>query len=50
VLIGLGVIFLLDQFNIFSLHWVRFAWPLALIALGIWLIVRRIRDSKGELQ
>jgi hypothetical protein len=48
VLIALGLLFLLDRLDIFSGRLVEFAWPLGLIALGIWLIVRRIGDSKGD--
>lgn len=47
VLIGLGVIFLLGQLNIFHGRLMEFAWPLVLIALGVWLIVRRIGESQG---
>jgi TM2 domain-containing membrane protein YozV len=47
VLIGLGVLFLLGQLDIFHGHFTEFAWPLMLIALGVWLIVRRISDSQG---
>ena len=47
VLIGLGLIFLLDQMNIFNGRLKDFIWPLALIALGVWLIVRRFGDSQG---
>jgi hypothetical protein len=39
VLIALGLIFLLGE--------MRFAFPLILIGLGVWLIVRRIGDSQG---
>jgi hypothetical protein len=37
VLIGLGLMFLIGE--------MRFAFPLILIALGVWLIVRRLGDS-----
>jgi len=47
VLIALGLLFLLGQLDIFSGRLLEFTWPLALIALGIWLIVRRIGDSQG---
>jgi TM2 domain-containing membrane protein YozV len=47
VLIGLGLIFLLDQLDIFNGRLKDFIWPLALIALGVWLIVRRLGDSQG---
>ncbi|MGA2084186.1 MAG: B-box zinc finger protein [Terracidiphilus sp.] len=39
VLIGLGLLFLVGQ--------MRFVFPLLLIALGVWLIVRRLGDSHG---
>jgi len=47
VLIGLGVLFLLGQLDIFSGRLLHFTWPLLLIGLGVWLVVRRIEDSKG---
>jgi hypothetical protein len=47
VLIALGVLFLLGQLDIFSGRLLAFTWPLALIALGVWLIVRRLGDSQG---
>jgi hypothetical protein len=47
LLIGLGLLFLLDQLDIFNGRLKDFFWPLALIALGVWLIVRRVEDSRG---
>ena len=47
VLIALGLLFLLDQLEIFRGRFMEFAWPLLLIALGVWLIVRRIEESQG---
>lgn len=41
VLIGLGVLFLLNQFGWWHFHWLGRAWPLILIALGVWLFIRR---------
>jgi len=35
----LGLLFLVGQ--------MRFVFPLLLIALGVWLIVRRLGDSQG---
>jgi hypothetical protein len=46
ILIGLGIIFLLQSMGIVE-HFMRFFWPLALIALGAWLIVRRVSDTQG---
>jgi len=47
VLIALGLLFLLDQLDIFNGRLFDFTWPVLLIALGVWLIFRRIRDSQG---
>jgi hypothetical protein len=47
VLIVLGVLFLLGQLEIFQVQLLEFAWPVLLIALGVWLIVRRIGESHG---
>lgn len=41
VLIGLGVLFLLHQMGWWHFHWLGRAWPLILIALGVWLFIRR---------
>jgi hypothetical protein len=47
VLIALGMLFLLGQLDIFHGRLMEFAWPLMLIGLGVWLIVRRLGDSQG---
>jgi len=47
VLIGLGVLFLLGQLDIFSDHIFAYFWPVLLIGLGVWLIIRRLGDSQG---
>lgn len=47
VLIGLGVLFLLGQLDIFSGRLVEFTWPVLLIGLGVWLVVRRLGESQG---
>jgi hypothetical protein len=47
VLIALGLLFLMGQLDIFHHRLMEFAWPLMLIALGVWLIVRRIEESQG---
>lgn len=48
VLIVLGVLFALGQMDIFSDRIFEYSWPVLLIALGVWLIVRRIGDTKGD--
>ncbi len=42
ILIGLGLLFLLGQLDIFSGRLWEFTWPLMLIALGVWLMIRRM--------
>ena len=50
ILIALGVLFLLGQFDWFSGRVFEFSWPLLLIGLGVWLIVRRLQETKGSSQ
>jgi TM2 domain-containing membrane protein YozV len=47
VLIGLGILFLLAQLDVFHGRLLEFTWPLFLIALGVWLIIRRMGVSQG---
>ncbi len=47
VLIALGVLFLLGQFDIFTDRMFEYAWPVLLIGLGVWLVVRRLGESQG---
>ena len=46
VLIGLGIIFLLQSLGVVS-HLMHYVWPFMLIGLGAWLIVRRIGYTQG---
>lgn len=41
VLIGLGVLFLLNNLGVFHLYWIGHAWPIILILIGVWLFARR---------
>ena len=47
ILIALGVLLLLGQMDLFSGRVFEYGWPLMLIALGVWLIVRRLQDTQG---
>lgn len=47
VLIGLGLLFLLGQLDLFHGMLWRFMWPLMLIGLGVWLVLRRMNETKG---
>ena len=46
VLIGFGIIFLLQSLGFVS-HLLHYVWPLMLIGMGAWLIVRRIGYTQG---
>jgi hypothetical protein len=41
ILIGLGILFLLDNLNIFPIEQITKFWPILLIALGLFLLVDR---------
>ncbi|HUY81800.1 MAG TPA: DUF5668 domain-containing protein [Acidobacteriaceae bacterium] len=44
ILIGLGVLFLLNTMNIFHFNWIGHLWPLLIIGFGVLLFVRRTRE------
>jgi len=46
ILIALGVLFLMGHFDWFSGRMFEFTWPVLLIGLGVWLIVRRLSENK----
>ena len=50
ILIALGLLFLVGQLDWFSGRLFQFSWPVLLIALGVWLIVRRMQDTRGNSQ
>jgi len=45
VLIALGVLFLLANFHLLWRDWFAKGWPLALIAIGIWIMTDRMRKT-----
>jgi len=45
VLIGLGLLFLIGQLDDIGGRIFEFSWPLLLIGLGVWLVVRRMGDN-----
>jgi hypothetical protein len=47
VLIALGVLFLLGQLDIFNGRLIEYSWPVFLIGLGVWMVMRRLRESQG---
>jgi hypothetical protein len=50
ILIGFGLLMLLNQMGLLAEHLFKFLWPLIFIALGVWLIFRRLEDTKGGQQ
>jgi hypothetical protein len=46
VLIGFGIIFLMANVGWFSFNWVSHLWPLILIAIGLWLFLKRQRGAR----
>ncbi|MGB6689245.1 MAG: B-box zinc finger protein [Terracidiphilus sp.] len=47
VLIALGLLFLLGQLDLFRGRVFEFSWPLMLIGLGVWLVIRRAGYGQG---
>jgi hypothetical protein len=47
VLIGLGVLFLLNTMGLFHGYWLHRLWPLILIVIGVWLFVKRYSPPGG---
>lgn len=41
ILIGLGVLFLLNTFEWFRFDWFSRTWPIVLIVIGVWIFIRR---------
>jgi Domain of unknown function (DUF5668)/B-box zinc finger len=46
VLIGLGVLLLLANFGLLERDWFAKAWPAALVVLGIWLLMNRLKQTE----
>jgi Domain of unknown function (DUF5668)/B-box zinc finger len=49
ILIGVGVLFLMNTLGLFHIYWVHRLWPLILIGLGVWLFMKRVSppDTHG---
>lgn len=50
ILIALGVLFLLGQLDLFSSWIFKYSWPVLLIGLGLWLVIRRMGEHEGGLK
>jgi len=46
LLIGLGILLLLSNLGWFSTYWIERYWPVILIAMGLWLFIRRRRSVR----
>lgn len=44
VLIGLGMLFLFNTLGFLSFDWIGRGWPLLVIAIGAWLLIKRTRS------
>jgi len=42
ILIALGVLFLFNTMGFFHFYWISRLWPLVLIGLGVWLLIKRL--------
>jgi TM2 domain-containing membrane protein YozV len=49
ILIGLGLLFLLNTLDVFDFDWISRGWPLFLLALGVWLLIRRTTGRSGSM-
>ena len=45
VLIGLGLLFLFNTLGFFRFDWIAHLWPIFIIGLGAWLLIRRSRAN-----
>ena len=48
ILIGLGVLFLLDNLGFFHWYWAARYWPVILIVLGLWIAAKRAADARSS--
>ena len=43
VLIALGILFLMGNFGLLKMEWFSKVWPIGLVALGVWLLMDRMK-------
>ncbi len=48
VLIAFGVLFLLGSLGIFHDDWIGRSWPLLIVGIGVWLVIRRTRETRAR--
>ena len=44
-LIALGLVFLFGTLGIFRFDWIERGWPLIIIVVGVWLFMKRARET-----
>jgi TM2 domain-containing membrane protein YozV len=47
ILIGLGILFLFDTLGIFRFRAIGHFWPVILIVLGVWMLMKRMRPPQA---
>ena len=47
ILILLGMLFLFNTLGFFSLHWIAHGWPLIIVAIAVWMIMRNSAGRFG---
>lgn len=50
VLIVIGITFLVSNLGILSDYWLQRGWPLVLIGVGVWLVIRRTQTPPGGVR
>ena len=48
ILIGFGLLLLMNQLGFLAERFIHILWPLIFIALGAWLVVRRLNDTPPQ--
>jgi hypothetical protein len=49
VLIALGVLFLINTMGWFHFWWLGRSWPVILIVIGVWLLIKRVAPRHGGI-
>lgn len=49
IFIGFGVLFLLEKYDVFNIHWEGFIFPVVLLLLGIYLLKPFLLKQRGEV-
>ncbi|MGI9102675.1 MAG: B-box zinc finger protein [Terriglobales bacterium] len=47
ILIGLGLLFLVNTMGWFHMYWLHHMWPIVLIVIGVWMFMKRYAPPPG---